>query len=56
MIGRAALLVTHVCLPDDATAGPPCEQEIQRVCPSGQYEACTAQHAPSHLCVIDRVR
>ncbi len=44
----------HVCVPSDAQAGPPCEQEIALQCPEGQEDACLRQPAVSdkHICVF----
>jgi hypothetical protein len=43
----------HVCVPADATPGPPCEQEIAIVCPEGQVDAClqTPRPAANHICI-----
>jgi hypothetical protein len=45
----------HVCVPADATPGPPCEQEIARVCPDGQIDGClqTPPVSKTHLCVYN---
>lgn len=48
------LTSVHVCVADDAKAGPPCAQETAQACPPGQADACL--HAPplatNHVCVI----
>jgi len=44
----------HVCVPLDATAGPPCEQELALACPAGQIDAClrTPRAAALHICIF----
>src|SRR5678816_4439471 len=48
--GRTAF---HVCVADGETAGPPCSQEIAKVCGDDQIDAClaTPAYADNHLCV-----
>ncbi len=45
----------HVCVPPDATPGPPCEQEIAKVCPDGQSDGClrTPPVSANHICVYN---
>lgn len=45
--------VFHVCVADGETAGPPCTQEIAKVCGEGQVDAClaTPAYAENHVCV-----
>jgi hypothetical protein len=44
----------HVCVADGEAAGPTCDKEVMKVCPTGQVDACTTtpQYAMSHLCVV----
>jgi hypothetical protein len=44
----------HVCAPAGEAAGPPCEQEIAKVCDAGQIDACVAtpRFAANHICVF----
>jgi hypothetical protein len=44
----------HVCVAQDAVAGPPCSQELAQVCPAGQVDACLQkpQVAANHICVL----
>jgi hypothetical protein len=45
---------SHVCVPADEVAGPPCTQEIAKQCPEGQIDAClrTPAVATNHLCIM----
>ena len=44
----------HVCIPQDATAGPPCTQELALQCPEGQIDGCLQKPAvaANHICVF----
>ncbi len=44
----------HVCVPLDATLGPPCEPELALVCPAGQIDGClrTPRAAARHICIF----
>ena len=44
----------HVCVPQDASPGPLCEQEILLQCPTGQIDGCvrTPRVASRHICVF----
>jgi hypothetical protein len=44
----------HVCIPEDATPGPPCAQELALACPEGQIDGCLQRPAVSanHICVF----
>jgi hypothetical protein len=47
------LTTLHVCVPQKEKAGPPCEQEIAKVCDPGFVDACLASPPPAtkHVCV-----
>lgn len=49
----APLTVIHVCVPAEETAGPPCEQEIAKVCGPNLTDACLLDPSPAkvHVCV-----
>ena len=46
--------IEHVCVPQDATVGPPCAQEIALACPEGQSDGClqTPPVSAGHICVF----
>lgn len=47
------LTLVHVCVPKDETAGPPCEQELAKVCPEHQMDGClmSPPTTATHVCV-----
>jgi hypothetical protein len=46
--------IDHVCVPQDAQPGPPCETKILWKCPEDQMDGCNKQPAVSvnHVCVF----
>jgi len=47
------LTLVHACVPKDAMAGPPCEQELAKVCPEHQMDGClmSPPTTATHVCV-----